>query len=240
MTQVYPRRSQRILMLATILGLAPMAASAGPPASYSAAEIRGTVVDAETKRPLEGVHVVAQWILNTGLLLHDSHVTRLHILETITNSRGEYHIPAWGPKPRPVLSRLDWGFDPILTFFKPGYRVLNRSNYSPPPEREEEMSVRISVWNGRTISLQLFRGTPEEWVHQLGLIQGALAWGDRTEDIPARVNEYWRYFPRTVLAVVEERRLLPDRLQHQVERLDTWQVTVDTLEALVRTREGSR
>ncbi|HLE43146.1 MAG TPA: hypothetical protein VJB36_03950, partial [Methylomirabilota bacterium] len=177
---------------------------AAPPDAYSAAEIRGWVVDADTKQPLEGVHVVAQWILNTGLFFHGSHVTRLHILETVTDAQGEYHFPAWGPKPRPVLARLDWGTDPILTFFKPGYRVLSRNNYSPPPENEEEMAVRVSRWHGKTVALEPFRGTTDDWIRQLQLVQGRLGWGDRTEDIPPRLNDYWKHFPRTVLAVVEQ------------------------------------
>src|SRR5262245_53918221 len=213
MTQVRPHRSLVILALAAILGLAPRAAYAGPPASDSAAEIRGTVVDAETKRPLEGVHVVAQWILNTGLFLHSSHETRFHILETVSDLKGEYHFSAWGPRPRPVLSRLEWGFDPILTFFKPGYRVLDRSNYSPPPDKEEERSVRISVWHGQTVYLQPFRDTLEEWVPQLQALQGRLAWANPTEDVPPKVNDYWKSFPRVVLAVIEQRRMLPMELQ---------------------------
>lgn len=210
---------------------------AAPPDAYSAAEIRGWVVDADTKQPLEGVHVVAQWILNTGLFFHSSHVTRLHILETVTDAQGEYHFPAWGPKPRPVLARLDWGTDPILTFFKPGYRVLSRNNYSPPPENEEEMAVRVSRWHGKTVALEPFRGTTDDWIRQLQLVQGRLGWGDRTEDIPPRLNDYWKHFPRTVLAVVEQRRQLPVELRHRVERLESWGVTEETLRRLVTSKE---
>src|SRR5258706_4245857 len=97
------------------------------PASYSGAEIRGRVVDAETKQPLEGVHVVAQWILATGLI-EAHHDTPLQILETVTDAKGEYYLPPWGPKPRPFLAVLDWGFDPILKFFKPRYRPNGKSN----------------------------------------------------------------------------------------------------------------
>src|SRR5262249_58133134 len=77
------------------------------PDAYSAAPIHGTVVDAETQQPLAGVHVVAQWILNTGMFFHAERIQRLHILETVTDEKGEYQIPGWGPKPRPALSRLE-------------------------------------------------------------------------------------------------------------------------------------
>ncbi|HEV8310544.1 MAG TPA: hypothetical protein VGW35_23020, partial [Methylomirabilota bacterium] len=89
--------SVRLLLtsLVALLVFAPSATSAGPPDTYSAAEIRGWVVDAETKQPLEGVYVVAQWILQTGLF--DSRtVTRLHIMEAVTDAKGEYYFPPWG------------------------------------------------------------------------------------------------------------------------------------------------
>ena len=113
--------------------MAPAVALAADPDTYSAAPIHGWVVDAETKQPLEGVHVVAQWILQTGLL-HGEHSTRLHIMETVTDQSGAYHFPGWGPKPRPFLARFD-GFDPMLTFFKPGHVPLDRTNFDPPQDR---------------------------------------------------------------------------------------------------------
>ena len=57
--------------------------------------------------------------------------------------------------------------------------------------------------------------------------------GDRTEDIPPRLNDYWKHFPRIVLAVVEQRRQLPVELQHRVERLQSWGVTEEALRLLV-------
>jgi hypothetical protein len=125
-------------------------ADAQPPA-YSAAEIRGRVVDAETREPLAGVHVVAQWILVTGMV-HPQSITRLHILETVTDAKGEYHLPAWGPKPRPFLSELDMA-DPRLTFFRPGYRMLDRSNQAPITSR-----YGPRAGTGRRSSWSLFAG----------------------------------------------------------------------------------
>ena len=78
-----PRRGARApvrLALSVLLVLLLLLALRGPlraqPAEYSAAEIRGRVADAETKQPLDGVHVVAQWILNTGLFMHGHRVLR--------------------------------------------------------------------------------------------------------------------------------------------------------------------
>jgi hypothetical protein len=200
---------------------APLAA----PDAYSAAEIRGWVVDAETKQPLEGVHVVAQWLLQTGLFFHSERVTRFHIMETVTDAKGEYHFPAWGPKPRPTLATLDTFADPRLTFFKPGYRLLERSN-----NHDNDSPLRTSWWHGKTIMLQSFRGTPQQWTLQLGLLQTRLAWGDLTHELPHRPNQYWQFFPRIVLAVLEQRRLLPRDLQHHVADLSNWRITEDDVQ----------
>jgi hypothetical protein len=203
------------------------------PAAYSGAEIRGWVVDAETKKPLEGVHVVAQWILRTGIF-HGEHVIRLQILETVTDAKGEYYFPAWGPKARPPLSELEWGFDPILGFFKAGYKPDGRSNYSPPPADEAEMSRRFSVWHGKTIALEPFRGTAETWVTYLENIQISLGWGQETGGVVGTMNDYWKDMPRMVLAIVEQRNLLPGPLKHRVQELETWRVKEGQLRALIK------
>jgi len=216
---------------ATIFSLAVGASAA--PAFYSGAEIRGWVVDAETKQPLEGVHVVAQWRLNTGLI-HGEHVTRLQILETVTDARGEYYLPPWGPKPRPFLSVLEWGFDPILTFFKPGYRPDGRDNYGPPPDNEGEMSLRFSVWHGKTVALEPFRGTAKDWAIHLSGLQTAIGWGHETDGAVRRVNDYWKHMPRMVLAVFEQCRLVPRSLSYRVRDLNAWHVTEAELRALIK------
>jgi hypothetical protein len=210
-----------------VLAVLILAGEAGAqPAFYSAAEIRGRVVDAETKEPLAGVHVVAQWILTTGIV-HSQSVTRLHILETVTDAKGEYHLPAWGPKARPFLAELDTA-DPRLTFFHPGHRMLDRSNHVPHHD-----SLRTSRWHGQTVELQPFRGTPEEWVSQLQFVQMRLAWGNPTDHIIPRVNDDWKLMPRVVLAVVEQRQLLPAQLRHKVKDLQAWAATEAELRALV-------
>ncbi|MGH2651042.1 MAG: carboxypeptidase-like regulatory domain-containing protein [Actinomycetota bacterium] len=194
----------------------------GQPEAYSGAEIRGWVVDAETKQPIEGVYVVAQSLLDTGLRQY----TPLHMTETITDAKGEYHIPAWGPKPRPTFSRLE-DSDPVLTFFRPGYRMFTRSN----PVDRNDSAVRASRWDGKTISLQPFRGTPDDWADQLWRVQSRLQWGGLASWFSRRLNDYWKHYPKTVLAIVEERRLLPDSVRHRVMDLDEWELAEEQLRA---------
>jgi hypothetical protein len=207
--------------------------AAALPSSYSGAAIRGRVIDAETNRPLAGVHVVAHWRLQTGVS-HGRHATRLEILETVTDEKGDYYLPAWGPKPRPSRSALEWGFDPMLMFFKAGYLPDGRRNYNPPPDNEAEMSHRYSLWDRKTIALEPFRGTMQQWATHLSGVQIGLGWGTATDDVIPRVNDDWKYMPRIVLAVLEECRRLPDSIRHLVSILDIWNVTDTQLRALVQ------
>jgi hypothetical protein len=229
MRGVILHRSRALLLgLIAALAMGPAVALAADPDTYSAAPVHGWVVDAETRQPLEGVHVVAQWILQTGLL-HGQHTTRLHIMETVTDSSGAYQFPAWGPKPRPFLSRFD-GFDPMLTFFKPGYVPLDRTNFDPP----QTGALRTSVWDGKTIDLTPFRGTPREWLRYVNHMQITLGWGQVIGEVPYPLNDYWKHFPRAVLAVLKERERMPPDLRPYVSDLTSWQVTEEQLRALIK------
>ena len=216
------------MMVAAAAGLVALPrAGWSQPDAYSAAPIHGSVVDAGTQQPLAGVHVVAQWILNTGMFFHSERIQRLHILETMTDEKGEYQIPGWGPKPRPPLSRLETA-DPRLTFFKPGYRPLDRSNNDP-----HDRPLRTSRWDGKAIPLEPFSGTPEDWSTALAGLQYRLAWADPLPGPVGNPNDYWRFYPRIVLAILEQRRLLPQRVQYHVQDLTNWNVTESDLQALV-------
>ena len=185
------------------LGLGLTLASGGadaqewPPPVYSAKEIRATVVDTETGQPLDGVIMVAQWILFVAAPGHGGHGPRLHVVEAVTDGMGRFHIPGWGPKPNPryPFTSLD-NQDPQLSFFKLGYRPLTVQN-----RWDRNESVRFSEWDGKTIKLEKFRGTDKEWGRAISFLQTALAWGwQRMMD--------WRQMPRMVLALELERQRL--------------------------------
>lgn len=177
-----------------------------PPPAYSAQPIHGTVVDATTGKPLEGVIIVAQWVLYWTSVGGQNPHKRLQVLETVTAPDGTYALPAWGPKPNPLAIDLAHGYfccfltdrDPTLSFFKAGYRPLSLDNTRPidikPP-------VRTSDWDGRTIELEPFRGSPKEWADALAFFQADLAWR----------NLDWRLYPRMALAIEGERVHLPGR-----------------------------
>jgi hypothetical protein len=177
----------------TVIGLLlaiPVIGDAGgfPPLAYSAKSIQGTVVDAATGRPLAGVIVVAQWVLYESI----DYGRHLQEMEAVTDSAGVYRFSAWGPKPNPgfPFARLD-AMDPHLSLFLPGFKpgfAVNRW--------ESNEALRASEWDGKTIQLQAFSGTAEQWAGELRSLQTSLSWGDRMD---------WRCLPRMTLALERER-----------------------------------
>src|SRR2546422_4340820 len=89
--------SARVLTLSVpLLGL-PLSACHSLTFFYSAEAIEGSVADAETGRPLEGVIAVAHWQLKGGFE-GGTPIGELQILEAVTDPNGRYSFPAWGPK----------------------------------------------------------------------------------------------------------------------------------------------
>ena len=193
---------RRVFLLLNLLLLLPTSAACVTqiPSAYSAHPIRGWVVDASTGQPLDGVIIVAQWILygtGAGGYIPQG---RLQILETVTAADGSYAFPGWGPKPNPTMPiELARPFvccflehrDPQLSFFKPGYRTLTVQNKGP----SSDSPVRTSDWDGKTIQLELFKDSRDKRARDLNVLQGDLGWWDLD----------WRTCPRMVLAIEEER-----------------------------------
>jgi hypothetical protein len=55
--------------------------------------------------------------------------------------------------------------------------------------------MRSSDWDGKTIEVEPFKASQQEWARMLGFLQGSLGWNDLD----------WRTCPRMVLAIEEER-----------------------------------
>lgn len=152
-------RVYTVVILALTLGVLTLAGCAPP--IYFAKATHGTVIDAETKQPIAGAVIVANWDLFDELYGGGSHGVRsLQITEVVTDKEGKYVVPGWGPKRRPCFTYLD-DRDPYLIIFKSGYVPggwLNTPSNS---------WVRVSEANGRTLELKPFSGTPDERYRQL-------------------------------------------------------------------------
>ena len=189
-----------VLLLTTVGALPACAQLGGRPSHYSAEAIEARVIDAETKQPLEGVIVTANWELRGPATAGGSApIGQLMVLETVTGKDGKFAFPAWGPKRArgALLNR-----DPQLLLFKPGYRYRGLENeFRDGMELEP---IRRSEWSGRTIEMKPFKGTVGEWAKHFESLNNDLE--HIAADQPEECN--WKKLPRTIMAVINERKVL--------------------------------
>lgn len=130
------------------------------PPVYFGESVSGRIVDAKSMEPIAGAVVVAQWRLHVGFVRN----ARTWVAaEAVTGSDGTYIIPGWGPRLRPLLSRMSDNQDPGIVVFKAGYEPERLFN-----DRSGEWAfVRRSDWNGKMIALVPFSGEAKERLRQL-------------------------------------------------------------------------
>lgn len=137
---------------------------------YQAAPISGKVVDKETGKPVEGVHVAVYWQLYSDSLLGGlgGRVATdvMGVSETVTDKDGIYHIPGWGPK---VVKGDYLGEEsPMIGFYKTGYEfkevynsnmtlIVNKDyiseGYEYSKKETEKGEIYTSNWDGKTINI---------------------------------------------------------------------------------------
>jgi hypothetical protein len=171
-----PSRSAPLGVLAGALLLAACTSLAHQP--YSAEAIEAWVVDGETGKPLEGVIVVANWLLMRGTIGGRSHLRPLVVLEAVSDANGRFFFPAWGPVPHDTAGFLDYE-DPKLWFFKPGYGFSAVANHYGNDYRTKP-SRRTSEWNGKSIRLKRFPGDEAAYAEHLARagssVESDLSW----------------------------------------------------------------
>lgn len=175
---------------------------------YNAEAIEGWVVDAETGKPLEGVIVVADWQLKGGWE-GGTNVNEIKILESVTDQNGRYSFPAWGPK-FALMGNLARAAPEIL-MFKRGYKFLALSNYTYRDSTKSD-------WNKKTVKLEPFSGTLEQYAQHLSMLNSDL-WtigygvGDHWGDYCG-----WKSFPNMLRAL--------DKLDEEIKPLRSFWSTV--------------
>lgn len=141
------------------------------PHSYQAAPITGQVVDKETGKPVEGVHVAVYWQLYDNSVLGGLGgrvVTDvMGVSETVTDKDGYYHIPGWGPEY--VAGDYLGEESPMIGFYKTGYefKEVYNSNmtltvnkdyiserYEYSKEETEKGDIYKSNWDGVKIEIE--------------------------------------------------------------------------------------
>ena len=112
-----------ILMIISLLGLA-LAFLGTQQIYYSDGPWSGRIMDAETKRPIEGAVVVAMWdkIYPTIVISYSSF---FDASETLTDSTGNFVIPAFKAINFTPFTRIR---RPTFEIFKPGYSTAYTSD----------------------------------------------------------------------------------------------------------------
>ena len=166
------------------------------PGAYQAEPIEGWVVDADTGKPLEGVNIAASWELMTSGGFSTIPVGSIMLMETVTDAKGRYAFPAWGPLARNQGALLEQS--PRLVFFKTGYRGEDRMNDYVEPRYGGR--IRRSDWNGKTIKLELFKGSFKEYAQQLDHLVTIL--GGFSHNEPCG----WKKMPQMILSLTDLRQ----------------------------------
>ncbi len=184
------------------------ACAAGYPPAYSAESIEARVIDAESKQPLEGVIVTADWELRGGGLAlgGSSYAGELMVMEAVTDKSGRLYFPAWGPI-RQSKGELH-NHDPRLILFKPGYRYEILSN-KPRYEAEAALEpVRRSQWNGRTIEMKRFIDRPMTigpYKYETSAYAEHLSFLNTSLETIVMDDCNWKKIPRMLLALKDQK-----------------------------------
>lgn len=130
------------------------------PSSYVIQQNSGTVIDEKTKYPIEGVVVLEVWDVRGGDI-EEGYIDNLVIRETRTDAEGVYKFSTMKVV-KNVNGRVS-KFAPHLVFIKDGYEYKALSNARWELIRDEQQSK----WNGRTITLNKFKGDDMAFLNEL-------------------------------------------------------------------------
>ncbi len=180
--------------------------------TYTAEPMTAVVIDADTKKPLEGVVVVAHWQLITGTAGGSVEAGQLMVMEAVTGPDGKFTFPGFGPKT--VWNRVLVNQDPELLLFRPGYEYRRFFNPYSSDWALRTRPVRRSVWDGKTIELKRYRGTGEGYAEHIYKLDGNL---DRMRDGD---QCEWKSIPRMLVALHRMR----ERFDAEGVKVPGWQI----------------
>jgi hypothetical protein len=172
--------------------------------TYEGAAFRVTVVDAETQQPVPDVHAFAEWVLNG---FHGANGP-LMVQDAVSGPDGVLRFPAWGPLRGPA-SGLVMGRDPIISLFRPAYKVLIIQNSGPRLDTSETARQRPVTTDGKTVQLDPFRGFFEGWVAQLE----KAAWGGSSGRADEQGLQFKGPYLNRLRRIWAERDNVPQRYQ---------------------------
>ena len=101
------------------------------------AEITGTVVDAETGKPIEGAVVLVEWTMIKGVP-GMTHTESYKVIEIVTDKFGKYTIPR-------VINPLV--HSPDITIYKKGYVAWNNKLIFPDYKKRTEFNLADNIFH---------------------------------------------------------------------------------------------
>lgn len=180
---------------------------------YKAEPIEAWVVDAETKQPLEGVIVVAHWQLKGGLE-GGNPVGQMMIMETVTDAKGRFYFPGWGPKLRSLRGDIK-DQSPGILLFKSGHKYRGLQNKTTNKTIRGDLDLPLkSDWDKKMIELQRFKGTTEEYANHIHSLDNDLEWARYGE------NCEWKQVPVMLVAL----HRMSESFSSQGVKLRGWQI----------------
>lgn len=123
---------------------------------YHKPEFRGKVIDAETKKPIEGAVVVA--IYKKHPIISGpagGSASIVNIKETLTDEKGEFYFPPYTTFIQPLAK--EWRTDFVI--YKPGHGCYPGLQVKPPkfvdPEKffSGELGTKVEIQQGLNITL---------------------------------------------------------------------------------------
>jgi len=145
----------KLLMLLLILTFLP---------SGCYGEITGTVVDAQTGKPIEGAVVLAEWTITKGLP-GMSYTETYKTIEVLTEKNGRFTIPEVF---HPLVNR-----PPHFVVYKKGYIAWSNQYIFPTWEKRKDFEYK----NGLTIRLEHFKKGFSHYDHVSFISSAAISGG---------------------------------------------------------------
>lgn len=136
------------------------------PDTYSGEAVHGRVADADNGRPIADAIVIGLYELNAPYNMEGGTIAgHMHVEEVVTDVNGNYHLAAWGPKPRPGRAYFEDNTPRILVF-KEGYEYF-ASHYGSLVKNARYQAVQQSYHTGKTIHLKRFVGDIQARTRQM-------------------------------------------------------------------------
>jgi hypothetical protein len=113
-------KTVRIVIVSLLIVLLLSAYSEAGWLIYHEPEFQGTIVDIDSKQPIEGAVIVAEYRKATMGLGAGSMSSIIDVRETLTDKDGHFRIPSYTT----LIQPFSWQIPTIFIIFKPGYASL--------------------------------------------------------------------------------------------------------------------